>query len=103
MASIQFFTPLTVATIVVGLVITAFYLRYMWFALQRAIESTDEPEDGRPDQFGKSFAGAVIAVVASSAAITAYGVGPQWLYVGVVLALLSPVAVTYTLYRETHD
>ncbi|WP_116136993.1 hypothetical protein [Trinickia diaoshuihuensis] len=103
MASIEFFTPLTVATIVVGLVITVFYLRYMWLALQRAIASNDEPEDGRPDQFGKSFAGAVIAVLASSAAITAYGLGPRWLYIGVVLALLSPAAVAYTLYRETSD
>jgi len=103
MATPEFFTPLTAATIVVGLVITVFYLRYMWLALQRAIESNAEPEDDRPDQFGRSFAGALIAVVVSSAAIAAYGLGPQWLYIGVVLALLSPAAVAYTLYRETHD
>lgn len=97
------FTPLTVATTLVGLVIAAFYLRYMWLALQGAIESRAEAEDGRPDQFGRSLVGAVTAVVASSAAIAAFGIGPRWLYLGVLLALLSPAAVAYTLYRETDD
>jgi len=103
MTNTEFFTPVIAATIVVGLIISFFYLRYMWLALQRAIESNAKPEDPRPDRFGRSFIGAVIAVIVSSTAIAAYGRGPQWLYVGVVLALLSPAAVAYTLYRETQD
>lgn len=103
METTEFFTPLTSATIVAGLVITTFYLRYMWLALQKTIRSHAKPEDSRPDRFGRSLAGAVVAVVASSLAIASFGQGPKWLYLGVVLALLSPAAVAYTLYREIHD
>jgi energy-converting hydrogenase Eha subunit E len=53
--------------------------------------------------FAYSFLGAIVAVVASWLAIAAYGVSPIFLYVGVVLALLSPIAVGYTFYRELRD
>ena len=57
----------------------------------------------RPDAFAYSFVGAVVAVFASWLAIAAYGASPIFLYVGVVLALLSPIAVGYTFYRELRD
>ena len=95
-----FVSPLTAVTLVAGVLIAIFYLRNMWLVLQRTAETLDEPEDKRPDAFAYSFVGAVIAVVASWLAIAAYGVSPIFLYVGVVLALLSPIAVGYTFYRE---
>ena len=98
-----FVSPLTVATLVVGVVIALFYLRSMWLVLQRTAETLDEPEDPRPDAFAYSFVGAVIAVFASWLAIAAYGASPIFLYVGVVLALSSPIAVGYTFYRELRD
>ncbi|MBV8794403.1 MAG: hypothetical protein JO136_05645 [Hyphomicrobiales bacterium] len=96
-------SPLTAATLVVGVVIAIFYLRNMWLVLQRTAETLDEPEDKRPDSFAYSFAGAIVAVVASWLAIAAYGLSPILLYVGVILALLSPIAVGYTFYRELRD
>jgi hypothetical protein len=98
-----FVSPLTAATLIVGVVIAIFYLRNMWLVLQRTAETLDEPEDKRPDAFAYSFVGAVVAVVASWLAIAAYGASPIFLYVGVVLALASPIAVGYTFYRELHD
>jgi fatty acid desaturase len=98
-----FVSPLTAATLVVGVVIAIFYLRNMWLVLQRTAETLDEPEDKRPDSFAYSFAGAIVAVVASWLAIAAYGLSPILLYVGVILALLSPIAVGYTFYRELRD
>jgi predicted permease len=98
-----FVSPLTATTTVVGTVIAFFYLRNMWLVLQRTAETLDEPEDKRLDAFAYSFVGAVIAVVASWLAIAAYGASPIFLYVGVVLALLSPIAVGYTFYRELRD
>jgi hypothetical protein len=98
-----FVSPLTAATLVIGVVIAIFYLRNMWLVLLRTAETLDEPDDNRPDAFAYSFIGAVIAVVASWLAIAAYGASPILLYVGVVLALLSPIAVGYTFYRELRD
>jgi fatty acid desaturase len=98
-----FVSPLTVATLVVGIVIAAFYLWNMWLVLQRTAETLDQPEDKRPDAFAYSFVGAIVAVVASWLAIASYGLSPIFLYIGVVLALLSPIAVAYTFYRELRD
>ena len=98
-----FVSPLTAATLVVGVVVAIFYLRNMWLVLQRTAETLDAPEDKRPDAFAYSFLGAVVAVVASWLAIAAYGLSPIFLYVGVVLALASPIAVAYTFYRELRD
>jgi len=93
----------TVLTIVIGVVIGFFYLRYMWLALQRVAKTLDDPDEGKSDAFGYSFIGAIIAVVASSLSIAAYGFAPQLLYVGVVLALASPIAVAYTFRRELDE
>ena len=93
----------TTFTIAVGLVIAFFYLRYMWLVLQRVAKTLDDPDDGESDRFGYSFLGAIFAVIASSLAIMAYGFAPQLLYIGIVLALLSPVAVAYTFLRELDD
>jgi hypothetical protein len=96
-------SPATALTIVVGAVIGLFYLRSMWLALRRAAATRDDPDDGQADAFAYSFVGAIFAVITSSLAIALYGCGPQFLYVGVLLALASPIAVTYAFYRELND
>jgi cobalamin synthase len=93
----------TLATIVVGIVIAFFYLRYMWLVLQRVSKTLDDPDDEKSDRFAHSFVGAIIAVVASSLTIASYGFAPQFLYVGIVLALASPIAVASTFRRELDD
>jgi len=93
----------TVVTILVGIVIAFFYLRYMWLALQRVARTLDDPDDGERDSFGYSFVGAIIAVVTSSLTIVIYGFAPQFLYLGIVLALASPIAVAYTFRCEFRD
>lgn len=93
----------TTITIGIGIVIAFLYLRYMWLVLQRVAKTLDDPDDGKSDGFGYSFLGAIIAVIASSLAIMAYGVAPQLLYVGIGLALLSPLAVVYTFRRELDE
>jgi hypothetical protein len=95
----QLVSPGTAVTILVGLVIGFFYLRFMWAALQKAVRTRDEPDGGK-DQYHFSFAGAVLSVVASSAAIAAFGAGPALLYLGPLLALGSAVAVATCLRRE---
>jgi hypothetical protein len=92
----------TTMTLAVGLLIAVFYLRYMWGALRKAVVTRDRA-DGGQDRYGFSFAGALVAVVASSTAIAAFGLSPALLYLGPLLALASAVAVAYCLRREVTD
>ena len=98
-----FVSPATIIALVIGIIIAVLYLRYMWLVLQRVARTLDDPDDGKSDGFAHSFIGAIVAVVASSLAIVAYGLAPQFLYVGIALALASPIAVAYTFKRELDD
>lgn len=91
-----------IITLVIGGVISAIYLRYMWLALQRAVETRDTPDVGA-DRYRHSLVGAVIAVVGSAAAISVFGAAPALLYLGPALALLSAIAVSYCLRTEYRD
>jgi hypothetical protein len=101
--SSQFVSTSVLITIVVGLVIAVFYVHAMWSALQKAVRIRDEPEERTSDTYRYSLLGAVVSVLASSIAIGAYGVGPLFLYLGPLLALASPIAVTYCLRQELAD
>jgi hypothetical protein len=98
-----YISPVTTTTIAVGGVISVFYLRYAWLALRRSAITFTEPDDERSDSFAYSFGGAIFAVIASSLSIASYGFSPLFLYVGVALALASPIAVAYTLYSELRE
>ena len=98
-----FVSPATIIALVIGIITAVLYLRYMWLVLQRVARTLDDPDDGKSDGFAHSFIGAIVAVVASSLAIVAYGLAPQFLYVGIALALASPIAVAYTFKRELDE
>lgn len=97
--SSPFVSPGTAATIAIGSVVSALYIRYMWAALRKSVRTRFDPDTGT-DRFALSFGGAVISVVASASAIAAYGLGPALLYLGPVLALASPLAVAFCLRDE---
>jgi small-conductance mechanosensitive channel len=92
----------TAVTLLVGVIISAVYVRYMWGALARAVRTRDEVDSGQ-DRYQHSLIGALIAVVGSALAISAFGLGPALLYLGPGLALLSAIAVARCLRTEYVD
>ena len=92
----------TAATLFVGLIIGAAYVRYTWGALARAVRTRDEL-DGGQDRYQHSLIGAAIAVFGSALAIGIFGVGPDLLYLGPILALSSAIAVARCLRSEFVD
>lgn len=92
----------TAVTLVIGALIAVLYLRYMVGALARAVRTRDETDAGQ-DRYRNSLIGALIAVVGSTLAISAFGWAPGLLYVGPGLALLSAVAVARCLRTEYVD
>lgn len=98
----QLVSPGTAITLLIGLAIASVYVRYMWGALSRAVRTRDDVDAGQ-DRYQHSLVGALIAVVGSALAITAFGFGPALLYLGPALALLSAVAVARCLRTEYVD
>jgi hypothetical protein len=98
-----FVSPGVLVTLALGILIAIAYVRAMWAALQKAVRIRDEPEERTADTYQYSLLGAVASVLISSLAITVYGFGPAFLYLGPVLALASPIAVTYCLRRELSE
>ena len=98
----QLVSPGTAATLLIGVLISVVYVRYMWGALARAVRTRDEVDTGE-DRYRHSLIGALIAVFGSALAISALGSGPALLYLGPALALLSAVAVARCLRSEYAD
>ena len=98
----QLVSPGTAATLLIGVLISVVYVRYMWGALARAVRTRDEVDTGE-DRYRHSLIGALIAVFGSALAISALGFGPALLYLGPALALLSAVAVARCLRSEYAD
>jgi small-conductance mechanosensitive channel len=92
----------TALTLLVGVIISVVYVRYMWGALARAVRTRDEVDSGQ-DRYQHSLVGALIAVVGSALAISAFGLGPTLLYLGPGLALFSAIAVARCLRTEYVD
>jgi hypothetical protein len=95
-------TPGFIVSVAIAVIVGVIYLRNMWLALRRAVDTRAELDAGT-DQYRHSLGGAVIAVVGSASAIAAYGAGPALLYAGPVLAIASAVAVSYCLRVEYRD
>lgn len=95
----QLVSSLTAITLLVGVLIAAAYVRYMWGALAKAVRTRDDADTGQ-DRYRHSLIGALIAAVGSALAIAALGAAPALLYLGPALALLSATAVAYCLRSE---
>lgn len=98
----QLVSPGTAVTLLIGLAVAIVYVRYMWGALSRAVRTRDDVDTGQ-DRYQHSLVGALIAVLGSALAITAFGFGPALLYLGPALALLSAAAVARCLRTEYVD
>jgi hypothetical protein len=98
--ALQYVSIGTLVTIIVGAIISGFYLYYMGAALRKSVRDRHLADEGRPDQYHYSLIGAVVSVLASIISIAIYGFGPWFLYWGPIVALLAAVAVAYSLREE---
>ena len=98
--SIELVSAGTALTIVVGVIISLYYLYYMGAALQKSVRTRNDKDDGPEDRYHYSLIGAIVSVIVSIVSIAIYGIGPAFLYWGPILALLAAVAVAYSLREE---
>lgn len=93
----------TVLSVIVGLIITAFYLRGMYLVLHYASETYDVDFDFVADADSNSKArnililGSFLLVVISALIISSYGWASLLLYIGPILCLLGPIVVIVSM------
>ncbi len=89
-----------IVTTVIGVVLCAVYLRYFYAVLQKSARERFEPPPAEDDRFTGSLIGAIGALIASIILTMCYGFAPVCLYVGPIVCLIIPVALTYCMREE---
>lgn len=89
-----------IVTTVIGVVLCVVYLRSLYAVIQKAARERFEPASAEDDRFTGSLVGAIGALVASILLTMSYGIAPAFLYVGPIVCLLIPVALTYCMMEE---
>lgn len=91
----------TILAVIVGLVISGFYLRGMYLVLHYASETYDVKFDFVQDDGNKSRNGLIIGsfllVILSALIISSYGWTSLFLYIGPILCLLGPIVVIVSM------
>jgi MFS family permease len=96
-----------ILSVVIGVIISVFYIRGMYLVLHYASETYDiEFDPSRESQFGESAAskilvfGSFMLVVLSALIISSYGWGWLFLYTGPVLCLLGPLVIIVSMEQD---
>ncbi|NEQ54620.1 MAG: hypothetical protein F6K11_31560 [Leptolyngbya sp. SIO3F4] len=92
---------ITILFILVGIVISVLYIKAMLTVLNEAADSYQESEE---ESAGSYYAapvwGAAVAGIAAALVIWSYGMSPSMLYLGPILAMISPAAILYCMAQD---
>jgi len=92
----------TILAVIVGVVISGFYIRSMYLVLHYASETydVDFESSGASDRSKSNnslILGSFLLVVLSAFIISSYGLGSLFLYIGPILCLLGPIVVIISM------
>ncbi|MEM9907160.1 MAG: hypothetical protein AAF921_19275, partial [Cyanobacteria bacterium P01_D01_bin.44] len=77
------------------------YIKAMLTILNEAADSYDEEEvDSDGSYYAAPAWGAALAGIVAALVIGAYGISPSLLYLGPVLAMVSPIAILYCMVQD---
>lgn len=97
----QALSAITLLFIIIGIVVSALYLKAMLTILNEAADSYEETEEESTGSYYAAPAwGALLAGILAAIVIAAYGIGPSMLYLGPVLAMVSPIAILYCMAQD---
>ncbi|MEM9767132.1 MAG: hypothetical protein AAF892_04505 [Cyanobacteria bacterium P01_D01_bin.71] len=91
----------TILFIVIGTVVSILYIKAMLTVLHEAADSYSEDEaESAGSYYAAPAWGAAIAGVLAALVIWSYGLSPSLLYLGPILAMISPIAILYCLSQD---
>lgn len=90
----------TAVFFLIGVLVFVFYIRGMIGVLSNAAKTYDFDQDDSHDTYAYGLIGTILAVIASAVVIWSYGLSSWFLYLGPVLCILSPIAITYCMSRD---
>ena len=90
----------TTVFILIGVVISFFYIKGMAGVLSNAVRTYSTETKTSQDTFTGGITNTLLAVIASAVVIWSYGLGAYWLYLGPILCLLSPIGIVYFMFLD---
>lgn len=94
-------SSITILFIVMGVVVSVLYIKAMLTILNEAADSYDEAETESDGSYYAAPAwGAALAGVVAALVIFFYGLNPSFLYLGPILAMISPMAILYCMVQD---
>lgn len=97
----QALSPITLLFLVIGIVVSVLYLKAMLTILNEAADSYEEIEEESTGSYYAAPAwGALLAGILAALVIAGYGIGPSMLYLGPILAMVSPIAILYCMAQD---
>lgn len=94
-------SPITILFILVGIVISVLYIKAMLTVLNEAADSyQDSEEESAGSYYAAPAWGAAVAGIAAALVIWSYGMSPSMLYLGPILAMISPAAILYCMAQD---
>lgn len=93
-------SPITILFLVVGMVVSIFYIKAMFTVLNEAAGSYYEEDEDNKSYYAAPAWGALLAGVIAALVIWSYGVNPSLLYLGPFLAMVSPIAILYCMAQD---
>lgn len=97
----QALSPITILFLIIGIVVSVLYIKAMLSVLHEAADSYEEEEtESTGDYYAAPAWGALLAGILAALVIWAYGASPSLLYLGPVLAMISPIAILYCMAQD---
>lgn len=97
----QALSPITLLFLIIGIVVSVLYLKAMLTILNEAADSYEEEEEESTGAYYAAPAwGALLAGILAALVIASYGMGPSLLYLGPILAMVSPIAILYCMAQD---
>lgn len=94
-------SPITILFILIGIVISVLYIKAMLTVLNEAAGSyQDSEEESDGSYYAAPAWGAAVAGIVAALVIWSYGVSPSMLYLGPILAMISPMAILYCMAQD---
>jgi len=97
-------SPITILFLLIGIIVSILYIKAMLTVLNEAADTySEEEEEAEGVYYTSPVWGAALAGILSALVIWSYGMSSMLLYLGPILAMVSPIAILYCMMQDIKE